>query len=129
MSPHGQGSILIRVVSALEGKVIVLCPLGFAATDFASRSRCPQRTPARISSRTRWCWRGSTIHVDDARSAIVLGPFSARLSEAIALAVILVVIYLSLNAIVIFEGLREIARHPQLVDSWKDRSSPDMATP
>src|SRR4029077_14799839 len=50
----------------------------------------------------------------------VLGAIFLRgFREAIALAVVLVIVYLGLNAIVIAQGLQEIARHPQLVASWK----------
>jgi hypothetical protein len=123
MSPHGQGSILIleELFPRWKGKVIVLCLLGFAATDFVititlsaadASAHLIQNplVPAWIDHPTLM-----TLGL-----LIVLGAIFLRgFREAIALAVILVLIYLSLNAIVIFEGLREIARHPQLVDSWK----------
>jgi hypothetical protein len=123
MSPHGQGSILIleELFPRWKGKVIVLCLLGFAATDFVititlsaadASAHLIQNplVPAWIDHPTLM-----TLGL-----LIVLGAIFLRgFREAIALAVVLVVIYLSLNAIVIFEGLREIARHLQLVDSWK----------
>src|SRR5262249_35698486 len=51
---------------------------------------------------------------------IVLGAiFLKGFREAIAVAVVLVVVYLGLNAIVVVDSLLEIARHPHLVASWK----------
>ena len=134
MSPHGQGSILIleELFPRWKGKVIVLCLLGFAATDFvititlsaADASAHLIQNPLVPS----WIDHPTLMTLG---LLIVLGAIFLRgFREAIALAVVLVIIYLSLNAIVIFEGLREIARHPAARRlTGRHRFSPGTAIP
>src|SRR5262249_30017240 len=123
MSPHGQGSILIleRLFPRWKGKVVVLCLLGFAATDFVITI---------------------TLSAADAAAHIVENPltppwldhpwlltmvllltlgviFLRGFSEAISLAVLLVITYLVLNIIVIVTAAGEILMHPSAVTAWK----------
>jgi len=123
MSPHGQGSILIleELFPRWKGKVIVLCLLGFAATDFvititlsaADASAHLIQNPLVPS----WLDHPTLMTLG---LLIVLGAIFLRgFREAIAVAVVLVIVYLSLNLVVVAQGLQEIARHPQLIASWK----------
>jgi hypothetical protein len=123
MSPHGQGSILIleQLFPRWKGKVIVLLLLGFAATDFVITITlsAADATAHLIQNPLVPAWLDHPTLVT-LGLLIVLGAIFLRgFREAIALAVLLVVIYLCLNAIVIVQGLQEIARHPQLVATWK----------
>jgi hypothetical protein len=123
MSPHGQGSILIleQLFPRWKGKVIVLLLLGFAATDFVITITlsAADATAHLIQNPLVPAWLDHPTLVT-LGLLIVLGTIFLRgFREAIALAVLLVVVYLCLNAIVIVQGLQEIARHPQLVATWK----------
>jgi hypothetical protein len=123
MSPHGQGSILIleQLFPRWKGKVIVLLLLGFAATDFVITITlsAADATAHLIQNPLVPAWLDHPTLVT-LGLLIVLGAIFLRgFREAIALAVLLVVVYLCLNAIVIVQGLQEIGRHPQLVATWK----------
>jgi len=123
MSPHGQGSILIleRLFPRWKGKVIVLCLLGFAATDFVITITlsAADATAHLIQNPLVPSWLDHPVVVT-LGLLIVLGTIFLRgFREAIALAVVLVIVYISLNAIIVADGLLEIARHPHLVGEWK----------
>ncbi len=123
MSPHGQGSILIleELFPRWKGKVIVLCLLGFAATDFVITITlsAADATAHLIQNPLVPSWLDHPTLVT-LGLLLVLGTIFLRgFREAIALAVILVIAYLGLNAIIVFDGLLYITKHPQLVGAWK----------
>ena len=123
-SPNGQGSIamLERLFPGWRGKTFVLCLLGFAATDFIITI---------------------TLSAADATAHIVQNPFTPDafkhqiiltvlllivlsaiflkgFSEAIGVAVVLVGVYLALNAVVVGEAIFRVAHHPELISRWRD---------
>jgi hypothetical protein len=122
-SPHGEGSIsmLEHLLPWWKGKLFVLCLLGFVATDFIITI---------------------TLSAADATAHIIENPFTPEFlhhpvgltliliallgaiflkgfGEAIGLAVFLVVLYLSLNSVVIGVGLYQIWIHPEVLTGWK----------
>ncbi len=122
-SPHGEGSIamLEHLLSRWKGKLFVLVLLGFVATDFIITI---------------------TLSAADATSHIIENPFTPAVmkhqvgitlilllllgavffkgfKEAIGLAVILVAIYLAINAVVIGFGIYQILTHPHHLPEWK----------
>jgi hypothetical protein len=123
MSPHGQGSILIleQLFPRWKGKVIVLCLLGFAATDFVITITlsAADATAHLIQNPLVPAWLDHPTLVTLGLLTVLGAIFLRGFREAIALAVVLVAIYLSLNAVIIFQGLQEIARHPELIATWK----------
>jgi len=124
MSPHGQGSILILegLFPRWKGKVIVLCLLGFAATDFVITITlsAADATAHLIQNPLVPSWLDHPVLMT-LGLLLVLGTIFLRgFREAIALAVILVVVYLSLNVVIVVDALREIISHPHLIAQWKD---------
>jgi hypothetical protein len=134
-SPHGQGSIsmLEELLPRWKGKAFVLCLLGFAATDFVititlsaadatahivGNPFVPEAFDHPI---------GLTLVLLAALAAVFLKGFK----EAIGFAVVIVGVYLALNAVVIGWGVAHILRHPELIPSWwtalgAQRGSPVM---
>src|SRR5215471_12361964 len=123
MSPHGQGSILIleELFPRWKGKVIVLCLLGFAATDFVITITLSAADASAhlIQNPLTPLWLDHPMVVTLLLLLTLGAIFLRGFREAIALAVGLVGIYLALNAIVVLNGLQEILRHPHLVMEWK----------
>jgi hypothetical protein len=122
-SPNGQGSIsmLEDLLPRWRGKLFVLVLLGFAATDFVITI---------------------TLSAADATEHIIHNPFVPGIlnhqlgvtllllallgtvflkgfKEAIGMAVVIVAVYLALNAVVIGWGLIAILHHPEYLPRWQ----------
>jgi hypothetical protein len=123
-SPHGQGSIamLQRLLPFWRGKVFVLVLLGFAATDFM--------ITITLSAADAAAHVVENPHVPaflhDERMLITLGlvallgaVFLRGFTEAIGVAVVLVVTYLVLNAVVLGVSLWHVAENPTVIGDWK----------
>jgi hypothetical protein len=136
-SPHGQGSIamLERLLPRWRGKLLVLCVLGFGATSFIITI---------------------TLSAADATAHIVENPFAPQVlrhnlladigitmllivvlgiiflkgfKEAIGIAVALVIVYLSLNFVVIARAMSEVALTPTLIGNWGNALSSIYSNP
>ncbi|MFD9395331.1 APC family permease [Streptomyces sp. NPDC060000] len=124
-SPHGEGSIamLERLLSFWKGKLFVLTLLGFAATDFLitiTLSAADASTHLVENPHLT-----STLHDRQMMITLVLvallgAVFLKGFLEAIGVAVALVVIYLSLNVVVVFVGLWHVLTEGHLVTDWAD---------
>jgi hypothetical protein len=122
-SPHGEGSIamLEDLLPKWGGKLFVLALLGFVATDFIITITLSAAdatahvfenpfTPEILRHRL-----GLTLILIAILGAVFLKGFK----EAIGIAVLLVVIYLLLNAIVVGVGFSEVLSHPHVLGNWK----------
>src|ERR1700730_4871984 len=123
MSPHGQGSILIleRLFPRWKGKVVVLCLLGFAATDFVITITLSAADAAAhlVENPLTPPWLDHPGAVTLVLLVILGAIFLRGFSEAIQLAVVLVIAYLALNLIVVLTGLNAILQRPELIGNWK----------
>jgi hypothetical protein len=123
MSPHGQGSILIleRLFPRWKGKVFVLCLLGFAATDFVITITLSAADAAAhlVENPLTPPWLNHPALLTMGLLVVLGLIFLKGFTEAIHLAVFLVVGYLILNSVVIFAALHAIAQHPGLIGNWK----------
>ncbi len=132
-SPHGQGSIsmLEELLPRWRGKALVLCLLGFAATDFViTITLSAADATAHIIGnpffpQTLHHQIGLTLALLAALSAVFLKGFK----EAIGLAVGIVAIYLALNLYVVSEAVVEIARHPEYIPAWRNAIVSQHANP
>lgn len=122
-SPHGQGSIsmLERLLTWWAGKLVVLALLGFAMTDFIITITLS------ASDAAAHIIENPFVHeyVKDQNVIITLAMvlslgavFLKGFREAIAIAVVLVVAYLSLNLVVGVRGIYELATHPEYLPRW-----------
>jgi hypothetical protein len=122
-SPHGQGSIamLERLLPFWRGKLFVLVLIGFALTDFiititlsaadaAAHAVENPHVPAYLHGKEMWV----TLFLVALLGAVFLRGFS----EAIGVAVALVVAYLALNAVVIGVGVVHVVEHGHVVPDW-----------
>ncbi len=133
-SPHGQGSIsmLERLLPFWRGKLFVLVLLGFAATDFMITMT--------LSAADATAHVVENPHVPDFVNghevAITLGllallgiVFLRGFTEAIGVAVVLVVTYLALNFVVIAVSLAHVFEHPQVVGDWTNLLQAEHGSP
>jgi hypothetical protein len=124
LSPHGEGSIslLQELLSRWKGKALVLCLLGFAATDFVITITlsAADATAHILENPLVPHWIEHPVVVTLVLLAALCAIFLRGFSEAIGLAVVLVVVYLTLNSIVIGWGLSYIVAHPELLPRWRD---------
>jgi len=130
-SPNGQGSIAMLewLVHGWKGKTMVLVLLGFAATDFVITKTLSaadaavhvlhnplwEHAPAFIRS---WSEDGQRMALTIVLLIILGATFMRGFREVIGLAVVVVVCYLVLNAIVIGSGLFYLLRDPHPIATW-----------
>jgi hypothetical protein len=127
-SPHGNGSIsmLERLLGFWVGKLFVLALLGFAATDFViTITLSAADAAAHVIENPYFIQVFSHQESNVAQIGITLGlitllglVFLKGFKEAIGIAVLLVVVYLGLNAIVIMRGAIEIIHQPLEWNAW-----------
>jgi energy-converting hydrogenase Eha subunit A len=122
-SPNGQGSIamLERLFPEWSGKLFVLVLLGFATTDFMITMTLSAADAAAhfVHNPFAPSWLTGQMTVTLLLLTGLGAIFLKGFREAIDIAVVLVAVYLLLNAIVTMRGIEEVFRHPELVSGWK----------
>ena len=124
-SPHGEGSIsmLERLLSWWQGKIFVLCLLGFVATDFIitiTLSAADATAHIVENPLIPEFFRGQTVLITLMLIALLGGVFLKGFREAIGLAIFLVFTYLILNAIVIGVGIEKIFENTSVIGDWRE---------
>ncbi|MFI1868081.1 amino acid transporter [Streptomyces jumonjinensis] len=133
-SPHGEGSIamLERLLPWWSGKLLVLVLLGFAATDFvititlsaADASAHVMENPFAPD----WL-HGSGLWITLGLIGLLGAVFLKGFREAIGVAVVLVVVYLSLNVVVLAAAAWQVISEPVLVPDWWDAMTAEHSSP
>ncbi|MBD2454144.1 APC family permease [Nostoc sp. FACHB-87] len=123
-SPHGEGSIamLEHLLSWWQGKLLVLCLLGFVATDFIitiTLSAADATAHIIENPLTPSLLHSQGIAITLILVALLGAVFLRGFKEAIGIAVFLVAVYLLLNLIVIGIGLYQIVIHPGAIANWQ----------
>ncbi|WP_375479522.1 amino acid transporter [uncultured Nostoc sp.] len=123
-SPHGEGSIamLERLLPWWQGKLLVLCLLGFVATDFiiTITLSAADATAHIVENPLTPNWlHNQTIAVTLILVALLGAVFLKGFREAIGIAVVLVGAYLLLNFIVVGVGVYQILTHTEAIPNWQ----------
>jgi amino acid transporter len=122
-SPRGEGSIamLERLLPWWGGKLFVLVLLGFAATDFliTITLSAADATAHAVENPFAPSWfAGNEVLLTLVLIAALAFVFLRGFREAISIAVVLVGVFLALNAIVIVVSLFHVAGNLQVIDDW-----------
>lgn len=133
-SPHGQGSIamLERLLGFWKGKLFVLILLGFACTDFvitmtlsaadgAAHLRENPHVPSGIG--------GHPMLITFVFLLALGAVFFRGFKEAIGIAVVLVCLYLALNAVVVVVGVAEVLKDPSVFSHWRTGLTQEHGSP
>jgi hypothetical protein len=120
---RGSGSIqmLEKLLPWWAGKLFVLILLGFAATDFMITITLSAADAAEHAIKNPFTptWlHGNEILVTLVLVALLGAVFLRGFKEAINIAVVLVAIYLALNAVVIVVAIAQVVMHPAVVGNW-----------
>src|ERR687898_1442541 len=124
-SPHGQGSVVMleRLLSFWQGKIFVLCLLGFVATAWlVTITLSTADATAHIVENpfAPGFLEGREVTITLVLLALLGAVFLKGFREAIGVAVVLVAIYLLLNLVIVAVGLYEGMTHPQYVVDWSE---------
>jgi len=125
-SPHGQGSIsmLEHLLRRWKGKLLVLVLLGFVATDFVititlSAADATAHVLENPYVQTHFGFVNHPVVFTILLLCVLGAVFLKGFTEAIGIAVVLVVGYLVLNGVVIVEAMQYVIGHPTLLGNWK----------
>jgi hypothetical protein len=133
-SPHGQGSIamLERLLTFWKGKLFVLVLLGFAATDFMiTMTLSAADATAHIveNPHVPAMLHGHEVLITLGLLALLGTVFLRGFTEAIGVAVALVVVYLTLNVVVIGVALAHVVGHPGVIGDWRSAMTTQHGNP
>jgi len=122
-SPFGDGSIsmLERLLSWWQGKLLVLGLIGFVATGFVITITlsAADATAHVVENPYTGFLHGYEVPITLALIGLLGVVFLRGFGEAIWIAVGLVVVYLVLNVVVLSAAFVEIARNPGTIDDWR----------
>jgi len=122
-SPHGEGSIamLEHFLPWWAGKLLVLALLGFAATDFIiTMTLSAADATAHIVENPYApdAFHGHAVPITLVLLALLGAVFLRGFTEAVGLAVVIVVVYLSLNAVVVAMAFVQVVSEPHVIGDW-----------
>ena len=120
---RGEGSIamLERLLPWWGGKLFVLVLLGFAATDFmiTITLSAADATAHAIENPFAPSWfEGNEVGITLVLIGLLSFVFLRGFKEAINIAVILVAVFLALNAVVVIVSLAHVAENPVVITDW-----------
>jgi hypothetical protein len=128
----GQASLgmMARLVTGWPGKIAILVLLGFAATDFIITKTLSAADAAEhliknpyypIDHTDRTAEDRQRLFVTLGMLVILGATFLRGFREVIGLAVVIVSVFLALNAIVVGFGIAYLADHPERLSLWYER--------
>lgn len=134
ISPHGEGSIamLERLLSWWQGKLFVLCLLGFVTTDFIitiTLSAADATAHIVENPLVPEIFKHQAIPITLLLVLLLGAVFLKGFQEAIGLAVFLVITYLFLNLVIICVGAYQIFIHPVVISNWQTVLFADHSNP
>lgn len=120
---RGEGSIamLERLLPWWGGKLFVLVLLGFAATDFmiTITLSAADATAHAVENPFAPAWfHGAEVPLTLGLVALLGIVFLRGFKEAISIAVVLVAVFLALNAVVIVVAIAHVAENPVVIGNW-----------
>ena len=133
-SPHGQGSILMleELLPRWRGKVFVLALLGFAFTDFIITITLSAADATAHIAENPYAPRFIGQHAVLFTAILLVGlglVFLRGFSEAIGVAVVVVVVYLALNFVVLSRAAWDLSGRSDLWSGWLGRISTSYGDP
>jgi hypothetical protein len=132
-SPNGDGSIsmLEGLLPWWQGKLFVLCLIGFVTTGFViTITLSAADATAHITENPYTDFlHGNEVIITLLLISLLGAVFLKGFGEAIGIAVGLVGVYLTLNAIVVVTALIEVFRHPTAISNWRNMLSLEYSNP
>lgn len=132
-SPHGDGSIsmLERLLSWWQGKLFVLCLIGFVATGFiiTITLSAADATAHIVENPYTDFTHGYEVLLTLLLVGFLGAVFLKGFGEAIGIAVALVAVFIVLNVVVGVVGFVEIAQNPELLSNWRERLFDEHGNP